>query len=218
MQLTDADREVADLLHLLDHATPPLDFASIQHRAGVRDPVRGFGLWRGAIILGLSATAAAAALPPVRHFVADVVGARQAAQPVPARVVQSTAPSAASAPVAPRGVAIVPDGRVDLDFHTAQPGGLLRIRSGAGTRVAVTANADGSNYTVGHETIVVDARTTGVTYDIELPTAADLPDVLIRIAGRAVFVRRGAIVRTSGALEPDGSYRIAMSPEDSSSR
>jgi hypothetical protein len=221
MRLTDADladREVADLLRLLDHATPPLDFASIQRRAGARDRARGLAVRWGAIILGLGAAAAAAALPPVRQFVAHVVSARQAAQPVPARAVQSTAPSVPSAPIAPRGVAIVPDGRVDLNFHTAQPGGVLRIRSGTGTRVAVTANADGSNYTVGHETIVVDAQTNGVTYDIELPTAADLDDVSIRIAGRAVFVRRGAIVRTTGVREPDGSYRISMSPEGSSSR
>jgi hypothetical protein len=229
-QARGADREVADLLHVLDHATPTLDFASIQRRAGAHDRSRRpklrtsssatatkAAVRRAAIILGLSA-AAAAALPPVRQFVAHVVRARQAAQPVPAPVVQSTVPSVASVPVAPRGVAIVPDeGRVDLIFRTAQPGGVLRIRPAAGMHVAVTANADGSTYTVGHGTIVVDARTTGVTYDIELPTPADLPDVSIRIGGRVVFVRRGAIVRTSGAVEADGSYRVPMSAEESSS-
>jgi hypothetical protein len=219
MRLTDADladREVADLLRLLDHATPPLDFASIQRRAGARGRARGLAVRWGAIVLGLGAAAAAAALPPVRQFVARVVGAHQAAQPVPARVVQSTTPSVPGASVAPRGVAIVPDGRVDLTFRTAQSGGRLRIRSAAGTRVAVTANTDGPNYTVGHGTIVVDGGTAGVTYDIELP--AELPDVSIRIGDRAVFVRHGAIVHTTGVLQPDGSYRISMSPEDSSSR
>lgn len=228
MHLTDADladREVAALLRLLDHATPPLDFASIQRRAGglalgASPSARAIttAVRRGAIILGLGAAVAAAALPAVRQFVARVIGARQAAQPAPARVVQSTAPSVARAPVAPRGVAIVPDGHVDLIFRTAQPGGVLRIRPTAGTRVAVTANADGSTYTVGHGTIVVDTRTTGVTYDIELPTPADLPAVSIRIGEHAVFVRRGAIVHTSGVLEADGSYRISMSAEDSPSR
>ncbi len=225
-----ADLEVAAVLNLLDHATPPLDFASIQRQAGARDArglARGIrpsetatrsALRRGAIILCLSAAAAAAALPPVRQFVARMVSASHAAQPVPARVVLPTAPSVASGPVAPRGVAIVPDGRVDLIFRTAQLGGVLRIRPAAGTRVAVTANADGSTYTVGHGTIVVDTHTTGVTYDIELPTPADLPDVSIRIGGRAVFVRRGDIVHTSGVVEADGSYRISMSAEGSSSR
>jgi len=39
-----------------------------------------------------------------------------------------------STPVAPRGVAIIPDGRVDLIFRTAQPGGVLRIRPVDATR------------------------------------------------------------------------------------
>jgi hypothetical protein len=220
MRLTDADladREVADLLRLLDHAAPPLDFASVQRQAGARDRARGLAVRWGAIILGFGAAAAAAALPSVRQFVAHAVGARHAVQPVPARIVQSTTPAVASTPVAPRGVAIIPDGRVDLIFRTAQPGGVLRIRPAAGQRVAVTASADGSTYMVGRGKIVVDTRATGVTYDIELPAPADLLDVSIRIGDREVFSRHGAIVHTRGALEADGSYRIPMSSDDASS-
>jgi hypothetical protein len=221
-----ADRDVADLLQLLDHPTPALDFASIPHRAGALEPAaRRAGqsasavrtaVRRGAIILGLSA-AAAAASPPVRQFIAHRLLARHAARSSHAPIMQSAAPPVATRPTAPRGVAIVPDGRVDLIFRAVQPGGVLRIHPAAGPRVAVTASADGSTYMVGRGTIVVDSRGTGVTYDIALPAPADLPDVSIRIGDRVVFSRHGAIVHGRGVLGHDGSYRVPMSADDSSS-
>jgi hypothetical protein len=216
-----ADREVANLLHLLDHPAPAPDFASIQRHAGRRagQSARAIktAIRRSAVILGLSA-AAAAALPSVRQFIAHRLGGRHAAQSVPAPVVRSTTPPVANAAIAPRGVAIVPDGRVDLIFRTAQSDGVLRIRPAEGPRVAVTASADGSSYTVGRHRIVVETRATGVTYDIELPASADLPDASIRIGDRVVFSRHGALVHTRGTLEADGSYRITMSADDSASR
>ena len=218
-----ADREVTDLLHLLDHATPAPDFASLQRRAGALDPAgrrarQPAHVWtvvrRSVVILGLSA-AAAAALPPMRQFIVHSFGARRVAQPAPAPGVRATTPPVAQATIAPRGVAIVPDGRVDLIFRSAQPGGVLHIRTVAGPRVAVTASADSVRYIVGRGRIVVDTRATGVTYDIALPAPPDLLDVSIRIGDREVFSRHGAIVQTRGALEADGSYRILASPDDS---
>jgi len=117
----------------------------------------------------------------------------------------------APAPVNPRGVAIVPAGRVDLVFETEQPIGELHIRSALGTRVAVTASGDGPTYTVGRGTIVIDTRATpGVMYDIELPPPSQLPEVAVHIGSRTVFARHGATVVTQGQLQTDGSYVVAF--------
>ena len=247
-----ADRDVADLLHLVDHATPLPDFASVGRRAAAPEhalvlstddrptapgpsgshavPRRAGRTWSmldwrtrssrrtvdairwSAVVLSLSA-AAAAALPSVRHFVAQVAGLSQAAGPVRAPSAHPLTQSVANAPMAPRGVAIVPDGRADLVFRSAQPGSVVRIRPTAGTKVAVTASIDGSTYTVGRRTIIIDSGAPGTTYDIELPSPAGLPEVSIRIGDRMVFVRHGATVSTGGALQTDGSYTISLSPD-----
>jgi hypothetical protein len=250
-----ADRDVADLLHLLDHATPLPDFASVARRATA--PEHGLALatddrptahgpsgshaaprrvgrtwsmldWRtrsstrtadairwSAVVLSLSA-AAAAALPSVRHFVAHVAGLSHATAPVDAPIARSSTPSPTDAPVQPRGVAILADGRAELVFRTAQPGSVARVRPALGTKVAVTASIDGSTYTVGRRTIIVDSGAPGTAYDIELPSPAGLPEVSIRIGDRMVFVRHGATVSTGGAMQADGSYTISLSPDSPS--
>jgi hypothetical protein len=248
-----ADRDVADVLHLLDDATPLPDFASVarwattpQHalvlatddrpathdgsNAAPRRVGRTWSMldWRArsstrtvdairwsAVVLSLSA-AAAAALPSVRHFVARVAGLSLATAPADAPIARSSTPPPALASVQPRGVAIVADGRADLVFRSAQPGSVARIRPTAGTKVAVTASIDGSTYTVGRRTIVIDSGAPGTAYDIELPSPAGLPEVSIRIGDRMVFVRHGATVSTLGATQTDGSYTISLSPDSPS--
>jgi hypothetical protein len=106
-------------------------------------------------------------------------------------------------------VAIVADGRVVLVFRSALAGGVLRIRSVDGAQVAVTASQDGSLYTVGHQTIVVEGGAPGTVYDIALPSAERVAEVTIRVGERAVFVRHGGVVRTNGVVQPDGSYLVA---------
>jgi hypothetical protein len=250
------DREVGDLLRLLDHPTPALDFASVRRaagpaalaisqerqsadetavepRTGLRLVSRGssavergiafrsgtimVAVRRGAIILGLSAAAvAAAALPPsVRHFVARLAGAPVAKTSASAPAVQPsvTVPTAIVpvAPVVPQGVAIMPAGPIDLVFRTSQAGGVLRIRPSSGPRVSVTASTDGPTYAVGRGSIIIDPPATpGVTYDIDLPSPTQAPDVTIRIGPRVVFARHGAVVVTQSAVAPDGSYVVAL--------
>jgi hypothetical protein len=253
-----ADRDVADLLHLLDHAAATRDLASVRRRASEADnariPVMEDEPWAdapaashtaprraasrrpalegrprasaakvtaairwGAIVLSLSA-AAAAALPSVRQAIARMVGLSHAKASAPAPFVAVLPPPRPTTPVAPRGVAIVADGHAELVFRSAQPGGVLHIRPAAGTRVAVTASQDGSTYTVGRWTIVVDGGAPGTAYDIELPSPARLPEVSIRIGDRVVFARHGAMVSTRGDVQADGSYTISLSADSLPSR
>jgi hypothetical protein len=113
-------------------------------------------------------------------------------------------------PVAPRGVAILAVGHVDLLFRRVPAGTVLHIRVATGPQVAVTASTDGSTYTVGHNSIVVDADVPGTSYDIDLPSPTSLPQVSVRTGIRAVFLRQGAAVETPGAQETDGSYTIVL--------
>jgi hypothetical protein len=230
-----ADRDVGDLLHLLDHGTPSLDFATVLSQARTADPrltvvadsrptprvpagsdtgsdtgprLKSAIRW-SAVVLSLSA-AAAAALPSVRHFIARTAGLSPSAT-APAPTVRPPTQSQSAtltAPVAPRGVAIVADRRVDIVFQNAQPGTELRVHAAFGERVAVTASIDGSTYTVGRGRIVIDASAPGTVYDIDLPSPERLPEVSIRVTDRIVFERHGATVHTLGVLQTDGSYTI----------
>jgi hypothetical protein len=173
---------------------------------------------RGAIILGISAAAAAAATPrsPVRQFFAQLGAKPRRSVPSSSLAVAPMALRPAGVVAVPQGVAITATGRVELVFRTAPPAGVLRIRPALGTRVAVTANVDGPTYLVGRGTIVIDSQgTPGVNYDIELPAAAQVAEVVIQIGARAVYVRHGATVLTDGHVQTDGSYLIAMAPDDS---
>ena len=245
-----SDAEVADLLHLLDHPAPSPDFAAVQRlaahldrgwegggrRATTLEPGRApsDGRWtrqsrrstisvalrRSAIILGLSAAAAAAAVPtsPLRQFLARLAGGHRPPNavtgPSPANASPSTAPTSV-VPVAPRGVSMLPPspaGQVEVVFETGGPSsGVIHLRPMDGSSVAVRADGDGPVYTVGRGVITVDARgAPGVSYDVDLPAATAVADVSIRIGARVVFARHHATVSTQIPRQSDGTFLIPL--------
>jgi hypothetical protein len=236
-----ADRDAGHLLRLLDHPVPALDFASVRDR-GMRDGSGTMGrgttersspetvrliarqrvgasraptlLRRSAVILALGAAAAAAAVPrsPVRRLAARFLSRPRVEAASPAAPAQVAPTPPTSLPAAPRGVAIVPSGRVDIVFRAEQPVGELDIRSASGARVAITATGEGPNYTVGRDIITVDNRAApGLNYEVEIPPPAQLPAVTIRVGDHVVFAREGATITTTSPRRPDGSYRIPLS-------
>jgi hypothetical protein len=217
-----ADRDVAEAFGLLDHGRGvprPYGSVRVQGQPGASGASRrrptavNITVRRSAIILALSAAVAAAAPhSPLRQFIAHITRSPRATSPSsPLPVVPPPVPErpTASAPVGPRGVAIVAEERVELVFRGAEVGGVMHIRPVVSPRVAVTASADGPRYTVGRGTIVIDRPPgSAVTYDIELPPPAQLADVTIRIGTRVVYARHGTTVVSRGSMQPDGSYEV----------
>ncbi len=247
-----ADREVGDLLRLLDHPAPALDASFLEartidfdraHLSGGAIERAGFGrgqrrvvaqrgagapgpdasqshrstlavaVRRSAVILALSAAAAAAAAPhsPVRQFIARIMSRPRVSGPATVAPAVVTSARPATAPASPRGVAIPGNGKVDLVFRGPEAGSVVRILPAVASQVSVTASADGPTYTVGNGTITVDAHgTPGVTYDVQLPAAATLPHVSIRVGTRVIFARDENGVHTDGQPEVGGTYVLPL--------
>ncbi len=247
-----ADREVGDLLRLLDHPAPALNVSFLEaqtidfdraHVAGgaIERAALGRGrrrlvaqrgaaasgpdaaqphrstlavaVRRSAVILALSAAAAAAAAPhsPVRQFIARIISRPRASAPAPVAPAIVTSAAPAMAPASPRGVAIPGSGRVDLVFRSPESSSVVRILPAVASQVSVTASADGPTYIVGNGTITVDAHgTPGVTYDVQLPPAAALPHVSIRVGTRVIFARDDNGVHTDGQPEVGGTYVLPL--------
>jgi hypothetical protein len=216
------DQQVGEILALLDHPTPTADRhrpALVVERGGrvrSRSETIKSSARRGAAILVVGAAVAAAAVPhsPVRQFLSRIV-ASPVHHALPTPVPNTPAAPAALPSVAPRGVAITSSDHIDLVFQNPQVSGELRIHPTLGTHVSVTASADGPTYTVGSATIVVDTHDVpGVAYDIDLPPAARVRSVTIRVGDRTVFSRRGTAVQTVGAVQGDGSYLVKLGTRD----
>jgi hypothetical protein len=241
------DRQVAEMLALLDHPAPIADRQSLKQRIAQSDrarqgQARGSALTlepssrrsptlvvehgareraradsvkvaarRSAVILVLGAAVAAAAVPrsPVRAFLSRIVASPVRHAPPPAPVTPS-APTA-QPPATPRGVAITSADYVDLVFQNPQTSGELRIHPTLGTHVSVTASADGPTYTVGSASILVESHDVpDVVYDIDLPPAARVRSVTIRVGDQIVFSRRGTAVQTAGSIQADGGYVVRL--------
>jgi len=211
--------ETADILHLLDHPAPRLNFEAVMAEAATRQglPVAGarrLAIVRGdepreaehvqgsaartfrraSILIALGAMAAAAAVPhsPLRRFIASL----RAGAPGPALQPVAVAPVAVPDAIdqtagAGHGVAILPTGSGTVVFTSLPPGAVVRLHPSDGGRLRVAGAAEGSVYDVGQNVITVTPPSTAVNQ-----SAATVYDVRIPEASAlpTVTVRIGAAV------------------------
>jgi len=136
-----------------------------------------------AILTATAALAAAAMRGPLAGLITRTLHAT-APQPT-----QRSAPAATQA----RGVGIVADSAVEVDFRVAQDTGEIRLTVGSGPRLLIQASADGPRYVVRHDGVAVDnARTDHASYSIEIPQPPTT--VTVRIGDRTAYRRVGTQV------------------------
>ncbi len=146
-----------------------------------------------AILTATAALAAAAMRGPLAGLITRTLHAT-APQPT-----QRSAPAATQA----RGVGIVTDSAVEVDFRVAQDAGEIRLTVGSGPRLLIQALADGPRYVVRHDGVAVDnARTDRASYSIEIPQPPTT--VTVRIGDRTAYRRVGTQV-----IVPMSVYRFA---------
>jgi hypothetical protein len=213
--------EVAGLFRLLDHEAPDIDARDFVGRVAARRTAAesiapGFRLWPNkvaswAVAAGiLTASVAAAALvpnSPVRQFVRLVV----AASPIGHKH-SSIAPSGAvMAPPLPRGVAILPHGRVDVLFRSNQAAGTVRVIAATSSQLSVEGDGDGPTYTVGERMISIDnSLSDSAAYIVRVPAIGDADTVYIRIAGRVSYSEVGDRVTAEAQEGRGGQWLISL--------
>ena len=213
--------EVAGLFRLLDHKAPDIDARSfvgrvVATRTATKSSAPRFRLWpnkgaRWTVAAGiLTASVAAAALvpnSPVRQFVRLVA----AASPIGHKH-SSTAPSGAVAVLPlPRGVAILPHGRVDVLFRSNQAAGTVRVIAATSSQLSVEGDDDGPTYTVGERMITINnSLSDSAAYIVRVPTIGDAEMVYIHIAGRVSYSDVGNRVTAEVRAGPDGQWLISL--------
>jgi hypothetical protein len=193
------ERLIGDSLRATDPPVPRLTVwdtrAATSHLHPARRPTPKATRIAAAVAL-LITTAALAAAATRGPLAGLITRTRHATGPQP---IQPRAP----APTQARGVGIVTDSAVEVDFRVAQDAGEIHLTVGSGPRLLIKASADGPRYVVRHDGVAVDnARTDRASYNIEIPRPPTT--VTVRIGDQTAYRRVGTQV-----IVPMWVYRFA---------
>lgn len=196
--------ETAELLGALDR---PPSGRSVDDVIGVAEgrslPARSGGgrtLLRAASLAGILIAGAvvAAVVPgsPVREAVERMVRGPMAED--------NPAPLAADPWKREAGVALVPNGRLEITFEVRQPEAFVELVATGEDTARVEVRSDSVGFAVGDGSVLVRNRGTRASYRIAVPS--NLPSVRILIGSRTVYeVLGGEIVRDE--FERQGGVR-----------
>lgn len=193
------DREIAELLGLLDHAVPPADpqrLARYAHRRPARRTLVA------AALAFLVVAGAASAMPgsPVKAWIARVfAGAEQSVEPTTAEGVGPTAAHAS-------GVSVLPGDRFELVFQAFQQSGLVRIVLSDQDEVSVQAESPEVGYSVEPRRVRVLNAGSQTNYSVTLPKEA--VSIIIRVEDMIVLEKQGATIVTSAVQGSAGGYTL----------
>ena len=191
-----ADREVAGLLHGVDHPAP-------RFRGAVfLDELQ----WRrrriGAIAAGLAlcVAGAAAALPnsPLHHVLLRALSRTESPRTPDAKPVGN--------PVRPKpgaGVAFIPGSTVDVLFKDPGPGGHVRILLVDGPRMSATADGDAA-FSIHQSQLEVNNHGVAMNFTLEIPRSVS--DVKVRTGNETIFSKHAGIVSGPVSTDSTGAY------------
>ncbi len=191
------EREIVDLLGLLDHPVPDADPRRLARRADRQ----GFRRTLAAAALAFVVVAgAASAMPgsPVRGWLARVF-----AGPLrPPTVGEGTEPATTQ----PSGVSVLPSAEFELVFQEVQDSGLLRITLSDQPEVSVQSERNGVGYSVEPRAVRVLNVGSRASYQVVIPESA--PSIRIRVGETTVLEKDGTSIVTSAARDAGGDYLV----------
>ncbi len=193
------DKEIAELLGLLDHPVPQADAQRLARRAR-RQPSRRTLVAASLAFLVVAAAASAMPGSPVKAWFARVfAGAEPSAEPTIAEGVGPTATQ-------PSGVSVLPGERFELVFEAFQDSGLVRITLSDQAEVSVQAESPEVGYSVEPRRVRVLNAGSKTNYAVALPR--DAGSIIIRIADMIVLQKEGATIVTSAVRGSAGDYTL----------
>jgi hypothetical protein len=199
-----AFRETGQLLTVLDESPPAIsadqliEMAQRRHIPARRAP-RGVA-WAASVAGLVVATIVAAAIPgsPVRAIVENLLQDLGPESPQP------------TAPVEPweAGVAITPDGAIEIVFDAAQSSGSIEVQLVEIDVARIEVRGDSVGFAVGDRSIRVENQDATASYRITLPE--NLSQTVIRVGTRTVFAKQGSRV-LQNEFDQDGElYRLVF--------
>jgi hypothetical protein len=200
--------ETGELLRALDRPPPGRSVDDVIRVAEARSlPARSSGggtLLRAASLAGLLVAGAvvAAVVPgsPIREAVERMVRG-----PVAEDV---AAPPAADLWRREGGVALVPNGHLEVTFEAGQPQGAVELVMTGEDTARVEVRGDSVGFVVGDGSVLVRNRGTSASYRIAVPS--DLPRVRILIGSRTVYEVAGGRVVRDESRQQGGARRLPL--------
>lgn len=199
-----AFRETGQLLTALDEAPPAIsadqliEIAQRRHIPTRKAP-RGIA-WAASVAGLVVATVVAAAIPgsPVRTIVQNLLEEL------------GTESSEPMAPLEPwnaqAGVAMTPDGAIEIVFEATQPSGSIEMQLIQTDSARIEVRGDPIGFAVGDRSIQVENQNATASYRITLPH--NLSQTVIRVGTRTVFAKRGSRVLQNEFDQDGESYRL----------
>jgi hypothetical protein len=197
-------RGVNALLETLDVAVPPVTAASIARRAAAAR--RRFAWRRAAVLLLVAGSAAAAwAAPgsPVPRLVRQVLGTSERVRPTERKT--PAAPVAAMVPgiSVPAGSAL----RIEFPEGLRDASAVVSLIDGEEVQVRVTRGL--ATFSSGQDRLQITASGDSVRFEIGIPRAAPLVEVLV--GARRVFVKQGDRLPSAARAQAGEPYTISLS-------
>ena len=127
-----------------------------------------------------------------------------------------TSTPAERTPIAPTrerdesGIAIDPGASLVISFASRAESCFVHVELTDDAEVAVRGPSDLGAFTSDAGRLRISNRSGHGTFRVLIPSAA--PRVLIDVAGRPIFEKRGAQVTTSGATDGAGGYTLSLGP------
>lgn len=199
-----AFRETGQLLTALDESPPAISadqLIEIAHRRRIPTRRASRGIAWAASVAGLVvATVVAAAIPgsPVRAIVQNLLGelGPESSEPV----------ALSEAWDAQAGVAMTPDGAMEIVFEATQSSGSIEMQLVQTDIVRIEVRGDSIGFAVGDRSIEVGNQNATASYRITLPD--DLSQTAIRVGTRTVFAKRGSRVLQNEFGRDGETYRL----------
>lgn len=197
------EAQVFGLLQHLDEAAPVANLGAVLRRA--RRPAWPLRRLAATLILSAGLATAAYAVPgsPLPRWLARVGHWIATPAPVPPKHAPLPVPGSS-------GIVVEPGDLITIDFVAAQDSGQVTVRLGDGTALMATALGPGAAFETAPGRLVIQNQGARIGYEIVVPRAA--PSVELRVAGRTLFLKRGAGIEFPAPADTGGSYQIPLAP------
>lgn len=186
----DEDRDIGELLGLLDHPIPQVGAADVMRRAARRWRV-SHAVAAGVALLVVAGAATAVPGSSVRTWVARLLERPQ----------ETTAEQDPAG-----GVSMIPTDPFELVFETSQASGTVLVTLVEEAEFAVRAIGRAPAYSVAPQGVRVENAGSTADYEIRVPRSAN--NIRIRVGDSIVFTKQAASI--VAAVHPDAGGRYVM--------
>lgn len=197
-----SDREVSELLGLIDHSAPAIRSTELRFSSPPRR--RRVGAVAAGLVLAAAAAAAAVPSSPLHKLLLRTAAAVRGESSAGERTAEQARPDQRA------GIAFVPGSSLGVRFRNAESGGQVRMVFVDGQQASAVATGE-AGFSLHQSDLDIDSKGRKMSFTLEIPRA--LANVRIEVDNRVIFEKRGGVVTGSSAHDPNAPYIFDLRAE-----